>query len=89
MPDDHPSPNPEWEERPDGSRVRIVNGIRIVDSRNRSEPPQGDGQAPPSGPIEHLVAHQEEGGRVVILGLDAEGRTVYTTTLHRSLPTSD
>jgi hypothetical protein len=89
MPDDHPSSKPEWEERPDGSRVRIVNGIRIVDRSDRSQPPQGDGEAPPNGPIEHLVAHQEEGGRVVIIGLDAGCRAVYTTTLQRSLPTSD
>jgi hypothetical protein len=89
MPDDHPSPKPEWEERPDGSRVRIVNGIRIVDRSDRSQPPQGDGEAPPSGTIEHLVAHREEGGRVVIIGLDAECRAVYTTTLHRSPPPSD
>jgi hypothetical protein len=89
MPDDHPSPKPEWEERPDGSRVRIVNGIRIVDRSDRSQPEQGGSEAPASGPIEHLVARQEEGGRVVILGLDVDCRPVYTTTLHRSLRTSD
>jgi hypothetical protein len=83
---DHTPRKPEWEERPDGSRVRIVNGIRIVD---RSESQQGGNEAPPSGAIEHLVARQEEGGRVVILGLDVDCRPVYTTTLHRSLRTSD
>jgi hypothetical protein len=86
---DHASRKPEWEERPDGSRVRIVNGIRIIDRGDRSESPQGGSEPAPSGPIEHLVARQEEGGRVVILGLDAECRAVYTTTLHRSLRTSD
>ncbi|MEN3279897.1 MAG: hypothetical protein V7607_1037 [Solirubrobacteraceae bacterium] len=72
MPDS--TPQPEWEERPDGSRVRVVNGIRIVDRSDRADRP---------GPIEHLVARQEEDGRVVILGLDADCRPVYTTTLHR------
>jgi hypothetical protein len=83
---DHTSGKPEWEERPDGSRVRIVNGIRIIDRR---ESPQGRSEPAPSGPIEHLVACQEEGGRVVVLGLDAECRPIYTTTLHRSLRASD
>jgi hypothetical protein len=86
---DHTSRKPEWEERPDGSRVRIVNGIRIVDRSDRVPPPEGASDAQPNGPIEHLVARQEEGGRVVIIGLDAEGRAVYTTTLQRSLRTSD
>jgi len=36
-----------------------------------------------SAPIQHLVARQEPDGRVVILGLDADGRAVYTTTLER------
>jgi hypothetical protein len=80
MPENTPRP-PEWEERPDGSRVRLVNGIRIVDRSDRT--------STPPGPIEHLVARPEEGGRVVILGLDAECRAVYTTTLHRSLRASD
>jgi hypothetical protein len=87
MPENTPR-KPEWEERPDGSRVRIVNGIRIVD-RSDLRAPQGGATGEPSGPIEHLVARQEEGGRVVILGLDVECRAVYTTTLHRSLRTSD
>ncbi|HEX7300510.1 MAG TPA: hypothetical protein VF257_16050 [Solirubrobacteraceae bacterium] len=79
------SRKPEWEERPDGTRVRMVNGIRIVDRSERS--PGNDAGAP--GAIEHLVARQEVAGQVVILGLDDECRVVYTTTLHRSLRTSD
>jgi hypothetical protein len=71
---ENPSQQPQWEERPDGTRVRIVNGIRIVD---QSEARQG---AP--GPIEHLVAREEDAG-VVIVGLDADNRAVYTTTLKR------
>jgi hypothetical protein len=47
---------------------------RIVDRSDRADRP---------GPIEHLVARREEDGRMVILGLDADGRPVYTTTLHR------
>jgi hypothetical protein len=74
QPDETPH-QPEWEEREDGSRVRIVNGIRIVDHTARAEPPRG--------PIEHLVAREEEDGRVVILGLNAERVPVYTTTLRR------
>jgi hypothetical protein len=66
---------PRWEEQPDGSRMRRVNGIRIVDRRLQSRPQ-------PSSPIEHLVASEEEGGRVVIVGLDAACRPVYTTTLY-------
>jgi hypothetical protein len=88
MPDNTPG-KPTWEERPDGSRVRMVNGIRIVDRSDRGERPQGAGDAEPRGPIEHLVAREEVGGQVVILGLDAECRVVYTTTLQRSLRTSD
>jgi hypothetical protein len=80
---------PEWEERPDGSRIRMVNGIRIVDRSNRAEQPQAGGDSEPSGPIEHLVAREEVSGQVVILGLDTECRVVYTTTLHRSLRASD
>jgi hypothetical protein len=66
---------PEWEERADGSRVRFVNGIRIVDRSDRTEPRRAQ--------IEHLVARPEEDGRVVILGLDAGCRPVYSTTLRR------
>jgi len=68
------SPPPEWEDQPDGSRIRIVDGIRIVDRRDRAEQ---------SAPIEHLVAREEADGRVVILGLDVDCRAVYTTTLER------
>ena len=71
---DESIPQPEWEERPDGSRVRIVNGIRIVDRRDRAER---------AGLIEHLLARQEDDGRVVIVGLDADCRAVYTTTFQR------
>jgi hypothetical protein len=85
MPENTPR-KPEWEERPDGSRVRIVNGIRIVDRSDRAEPSSG---GEPSGAIEHLVAREEVDGQVIIDGLDAECRVVYTTTLHRSLRTSD
>jgi hypothetical protein len=80
---------PEWEERPDGSRVRIVNGIRIVDRRDRADPSSGASGAEPSGSIEHLVAREEVDGQVIVLGLDAECRVVYTTILQRSLGTSD
>jgi hypothetical protein len=38
---------------------------------------------PRAATIEHLVARQEDDGRVVILGLDADRRAVYTTTLTR------
>jgi hypothetical protein len=86
---DHTSRTPEWEERPDGSRVRIVNGIRIVDRTDSAQAPHGDDEPQPNGAIEHLVARQEEEGRVVIIGLDAACNAVYTTTLQRSLPTSD
>jgi hypothetical protein len=68
------SPGPEWEEQPDGSRVPFVDGMRIVDRRDGGEQ---------SAPIEHLVAREEADGRVVILGLDADCRAVYTTTLER------
>jgi hypothetical protein len=64
---------PEWEEQPDGSRIRLSNGIRITDRRRASEPSRPE--------IEHLVADQEPGGAVVILGLDAGGKPVYTTIL--------
>jgi hypothetical protein len=86
---DHTSRKPEWEERPDGSRLRIVNGIRIVDRGDRAPAPQGATEAEPNGPIELLVARQEEGGPVVIIGLDAGCRAVYTTTLHRSMETKE
>jgi hypothetical protein len=65
----------DWHEQPDGSRVKHSNGIRIVD---RSVSPE------PTG-IEHLVAEQQEDGRVVVLGLDTGCRPVYTTTLYAYL----
>jgi hypothetical protein len=58
----------DWEEQPDGSRVRRANGIRIVDRTRRGE-------------IAHLVTWVEEGGRMAVLGLDAACRAVYRTTL--------
>jgi hypothetical protein len=61
---------PQWEERPDGSRIRTVNGIRIIDRRHQHTV------------IEHLVARRDADGRVVVLGLDAQRRTVYATTLN-------
>ena len=64
---------PMWEEQPDGSRVKMTNGIRIIDRTVRTERPKRE--------IEHLVAHEEEGGLVVILGLDAACRPVYQATL--------
>jgi hypothetical protein len=64
--------HPKWEERPDGSRTRKVNGIRIVDRTTAADPRPG---------IEHLVAEHDEGGRVRIVGLDADCRPVYVTTL--------
>ena len=66
---------PEWDEQPDGSRVRLSNGIRIVD---RSRRLSGDQQQPL---IEHLVASPQEDGQLVILGLDGACKTVYMTTL--------
>jgi hypothetical protein len=62
---------PRWEEQPDGSRVRLSNGIRIVDRTSRGAV---------SGAIEHLVAW-EEGGGTILMGLDATCRPVYVTTL--------
>lgn len=59
-----------WEEQPDGSRIRFVNGIRIIDRRHQHTV------------IEHLVARRERDGRVVVIGLDAQRRAVYATTLN-------
>jgi hypothetical protein len=61
----------DWSERPDGSRVRLENGIRIVDRTTRSR-------------IEHLVTWQEESGHVVVMGVDARCRPVYVTALPSS-----
>jgi hypothetical protein len=65
----------EWSERPDGSRVRWENGIRIVDRTPRR----------PAAAIEHLVTWPEQGGQVVVMGLDASCRPVYITALPSSL----
>ncbi|MEA2357320.1 MAG: hypothetical protein QOI62_580 [Solirubrobacteraceae bacterium] len=65
--------HPKWEEQPDGSRTRKVNGIRIVD---RTTAADRDDAA-----IEHLIAEDEQDGRVRIVGLDAACRPVYVTTL--------
>jgi hypothetical protein len=62
---------PTWDEEADGSRVRLSNGIRIVDRTTRGAKP---------GAIEHLVTW-EEGGGTVLMGLDAACRPVYVTTL--------
>jgi hypothetical protein len=64
---------PQWEERPDGSRMRLHNGIRIIDRTPRGPDPSR---------IEHLVAQPEAGGRLVILGLDARCKPIYQTTLY-------
>jgi hypothetical protein len=45
-------------------------------------PPAPDDEAPV---IEHLVTWQEEGGHVVVLGLDATCRPAYLTTLYSYL----
>jgi hypothetical protein len=71
---------PQWEEQPDGSRVRLANGIRIVDRT-----PRPDGDSRPRSPIEHLVTWQEDGGRMVVLGLDVACKPVYTTALYSYL----
>jgi hypothetical protein len=61
----------EWSRQPDGSRVRFENGIRIVD---RTTPP-----------IEHLVTWSEQGGQIIVMGLDRSCRPVYITALQSSL----
>lgn len=62
--------HPAWEHRPDGSRARITNGIKIIvrGSRRRAA-------------IAHLVTWQE-GATTCILGLDRSCRPVYTTALN-------
>lgn len=66
---------PRWTDEPDGSRVRVTNGIRIVDrTRHLAE----------SG-VEHLVTWQEDGGRVLVLGLDKACRPVTLTTMYSHL----
>jgi hypothetical protein len=64
-----------WTDQPDGSRVRETNGIRIVDRT------AGAARAR----VEHLVTWQEEGGRVVVLGLDGACRPVTMTTMYSYL----
>ena len=60
-----------WNEQPDGSRVRRVNGIRIVDRTTGSR-----------SRIQHLVTWQDEqAGQVVVMGVDARCRPVYITAL--------
>ena len=62
-----------WNEQPDGSRVRRVNGIRIVDRTTGSR-------------IQHLVTWQDEqAGEVVVMGVDARCRPVYITALPSSV----
>lgn len=62
-----------WQDRPDGSRARILNGIRIVDRSGRAPAPEAA--------IEHLVTWQEDGSRMVVLGLDARCRPVSIAAL--------
>jgi hypothetical protein len=62
-----------WHERPDGSRARLVNGIRLVD-RSRQAPVA-------EAAIEHLVTWQENGGQMIVLGLDAGCRPVSIAAL--------
>jgi hypothetical protein len=71
-------PEPRWEELPDGSRVRLANGIRIVDRTTRVR----DVEEPEPTGIEHLVTWREDGGRVIVLGLDEACQPVYQTTLY-------
>lgn len=70
----------QWEQQPDGSRVRYANGIRIVDRGSRRALPE-----PPASDVEHLVTWQEEGGRVIVLGLDAACKPRTITTMYSYL----
>jgi hypothetical protein len=63
----------DWKEQPDGTRVRWENGIRIVDRTTRR--PE----------IEHLVTWPEQGGQVMVMGLDTSCRPIYITALQSSL----
>jgi hypothetical protein len=47
---------------------------------NAPQEPESGPSAP--GPIEHLVAREED-GCVIIVGLDADRRAVYSATLSR------
>jgi hypothetical protein len=71
---------PDWELQPDGSRVRVTDGIRIVD--RTSQPAAVDD---PLAAVEHLVTWQEDAGRVVVLGLDAGCRPLSLATLYAYL----
>jgi hypothetical protein len=61
----------EWTDQSDGSRVRVTNGIRIVDRTAR----------PPENGVEHLVTWREDAGTIVVLGLDKACRPVTLTTM--------
>jgi hypothetical protein len=73
------TPQRDWKTQPDGSRVRLSNGIRIVD---RSAVPNQ--AADEASSIEHLVTWQEDDGTVVVIGLDGACTAVYSTVLKRS-----
>jgi hypothetical protein len=68
-------PREDWTQLPDGSRARWDNGIRIVDRTQRPRPDA----------IEHLVTWPEQGGNLVVMGLDASCRPVYITALQSSV----
>jgi hypothetical protein len=64
--------------------LALCGGVRrCVHSVRRKGPaiPENNTQKGEPTEIEHLVIWQEDGGRVIVLGLDAECRPVYTTTL--------
>ena len=67
---------PEWKMQPDGSRVRLSNGITIIDRSAR-----GAAAAGAPSDIEHLITWRQAEGEVVILGLDDDCRPIYATTL--------
>ena len=73
------TPQPDWQTQPDGSRVRLSNGVRIVD---RTAIPKR--AADEASSIEHLVTWQEDDGSVVVIGLDGACQAVYSTVLKRS-----
>jgi hypothetical protein len=50
----------------------------MSESLNHASP---DLPEPGPTPIEHLVTHQDEGGQVIVVGLDVDCRPVYTTAL--------
>ena len=67
---------PEWKMQPDGSRVRLSNGITIIDRSAR-----GAAAAGAASDIEHLITWRQAEGEVVILGLDEDCHPIYATTL--------